>query len=181
MGAFLTDRRRRGGGGLLLLATLAVGTMTAGTGTVPAFAQDAAPMGSLSGQVLDPAGEPAKKFKLVFRDEAGAEHVTNPSNGSGHYSIELPAGSSYQLVAALSPKGERLDVPDLPPIPLDESGRRLDLRIGQAASAPPAAAAGSGIPWVQIGVATGATLLLILTTFDDDPSEKAGSPFVPEP
>jgi hypothetical protein len=172
MGAILTDRRRRGG--LLLLATLVAGTMTAVT--VPAIAQDAA-VGTLSGQVLDPAGEPATKFKLVFRDEAGTEYVSNPSDGSGRYSIELPSGSSYQLVAALSPKGERLDVPDLPPIPLDNGGRRLDLRIGQAAA--PAGAASAGIPWVQIGAAAGATLLLILTTFDDDPNEKPASPFVP--
>jgi len=172
MGAILFNRRRRGG--LLLLATLVVGTPAAGQ--VPEVAQDTA-SGTLTGVVLDAAGKPAKNLKLIFRDDAGTEHIAGPSDASGTYSIDVPSGSSYQLVAALSPKGERLDVPDLPPIPLDEGGRRLDLRIGQAA--PPAGAAGSGIPWTQIGAAAGATLLLIFTAFDDDTDEKPASPFEP--
>lgn len=172
MGAILTHRRRRRG--LLLLATLVAGMMAAGR--VPAVAQDAA-VGTLSGLVLDPAGNPAKKFKLVFRDEAGAEHVSNPSDASGRYSIDLPAGPSYQLVAALSPKGERIDVPDLPPIPVDEGGRRLDLRI--SSPAPPAGESSSKIPWIQIGAAAGATLILIFTAFDGDTDEKPASPFMP--
>jgi len=172
MGAILFNGRRRGA--LLLLATLVVGAPAAGQ--VPEVAPDAA-VGTLTGVVLDPAGQPAKKYQLIFRDDAGAEHVAGPSDAGGRYSIELPVGSSYQLVAALSPKGERLDVPDLPPIPLDAGGRRLDLRIGRAA--PPAAAAGSGMPWAQIGAAAGATLILIFTAFDDDTDEKPASPFEP--
>ena len=138
-------------------------------------------MGRLSGLVLDPDGNPTEGFRLVFVDDAGQEHVSDPSDDLGRYAIDVPSGN-YRLVAAVAPDGERLDVPELPPLPVDADGRRLDIRIAYpttpaAAAEPAIEGSGSKIPWAQIGGAAGATLLLILLL--DDDGEQTASPFVP--
>jgi hypothetical protein len=175
MSATLLNRRRRRG--LFLLVTLLTG-IAAAFGA-PALAEEAT--GRLQGLVLDPDGEPSEGFRLVFVDDAGKEHVSGPSDELGRYALDILPGS-YRLVAAVAPDDERLDVPDLPPIPVDASGRRLDIRIAYptkptaVASAP--SSAKSRTRWIQIGTAAAATVLLILL-LDGDTDEKTASPFVP--
>lgn len=175
MSATFSHRRRRRG--LFLLLTLLTGVTT--TLGVPAVAEETS--GRLQGLVLDPDGEPSEGFRLVFVDDAGVEHLSDLSDELGRYALDIPPGS-YRLVAAVAPDDERLDVPDLPPIPVDASGRRLDIRIAYPTT-PPAVAgaptsAKSGTRWVQIGTAAAATVLLILL-LDGDTGEKTASPFVP--
>lgn len=185
-----TPRRR--GRGVLLLTALLCGFLSPALDTT--LAEDAA--AGFSGLVLDPEGKPAEGYQLVFRDESGQEHLAPPSDDLGRYSIELEPGS-YQLVAAVDPDGARLEVPALPALPVEWGARRLDIRIGQPVKGGAAAAAGasgveagtkppktrsiSGVPWVQIGVATGAVALLVFGVWSGDDGEKSASPFVPPP
>jgi hypothetical protein len=185
-----TPRRR--GRGVLLLSALLCGFLA--PALHPALAQE--DTAGFSGIVLDPEGKPAEGYQLVFRDDAGQEHVAPPSDDLGRYSIDLVPGS-YQLVAAIAPDGSRMDVPSLPALPVEWGARRLDIRIGSAeppakgkatkksesksASKPVKTKAASGVPWVQIGAATGTVLILALAVWDTGDAEKTASPFVPPP
>lgn len=179
----------RRGRGVLLLSALLCGFLA--PVLHPALAQDKT--AGFSGIVLDPEGKPAEGFRLVFQDEAGQEHVAPPSDDLGRYSVELVPGS-YKLVAAVAADGSRLDVPALPALPVDRGARRLDIRIGypeqmagagktagQPAGKPPKTKSGGGIPWVQIGAATGTVLILALAVWSGDNDEKSASPYVPPP
>jgi hypothetical protein len=158
-----------------LLAILAFG-IPAPCGRV--LAQEEA-SGGLSGLVLDPAGNPAAGFRLVFRGEDGQERVSAPSDDLGRYRISLNPGTSYQLVAALAPDGTRLEVPELPPLPVEEGVRRLDVRIRPESRPPGVQGQGAReIPWWQIGGAAAAAIVLYAAVWSDDP-EASASPFEP--
>jgi len=182
-----TPRRR--GRGVLLLSALLCGFLA--PALHPALAQDET--AGFSGIVLDPEGKPAEGFQLVFQDDAGQEHAAPPSDDLGRYSVDLVPGS-YKLVAAIAADGSRLDVPALPALPVEWGARRLDIRIGApgqpaagkatspSASKPAKTKSASGIPWVQIGAATGTVLILALAVWsNDDDAEKSASAYVPPP
>ena len=181
-----TPRRR--GRGVLLLSALLCGFLA--PALHPALAQDET--AGFSGIVLDPEGKPAEGFRLVFQDEAGQEHVAPPSDDLGRYSVDLVPGS-YKLVAAIAADGSRLDVPALPALPIEWGARRLDIRIGAAeqpaagkatsksTGKPPKTKSSSGIPWVQIGAATGTVLILALAVWSGDDAEKSACAYVPPP
>lgn len=179
----------RRGRGVLLLSALLCGFLA--PALHPVLAQDET--AGFSGIVLDPEGKPAEGFQLVFQDDAGQEHVAPPSDDLGRYSVDLVPGS-YKLVAAIAADGSRLDVPALPSLPVERGARRLDIRIGypeqlagagtatgKPASKPAKTKSASGIPWVQIGAATGTVLILALAVWSGDDAEKSASPFVPPP
>lgn len=139
------------------------------------------PQGSLSGLVLDPTGEPAEGFRLVFRSDPGqVEYTSPPSDPMGKYAISLPAGGSYVLIAALAPDGTRLEVPQLPPIPVEQGVRRLDVRFRR--SSPDRGAMGKtamrDLPWWRIGGATLAVVVFSSAVYDGG-DERAPSAFRP--
>jgi len=137
--------------------------------------------GTLTGTITDPSGKPAAKFRLVFRAEDGeTEFTSSLSDKLGKYSLSLPVGSSYLLIAAIAPDGSRLQVPQLPPIPMEEGVRRLDLRFGfPQEEERKAAAMFRDLPWWQIGGAAVAVIVLTTSVFDDDDEESRASPFTP--
>lgn len=174
---------RRGRWNRWLIPALAL-ALVAPTWTFGPRAQEAG-KGTLTGLVLDPAGNPAPSFRLVFRSEReGREYVSEPSDAQGRYSISLPAGESYLLVSAVAPDGQKLRVPPLPAVPVEEGVRRLDLRFQypKPEEAPPARVRSDrGIPWWQIGTAVVAVVVFSSAVFDDDEPEPRVSPFTPGP
>lgn len=160
--------------------------------TMPAGAQNH--RGELVGYVLDPDGKPAPGFKLVFRAVGGdMDLITSPADAQGKYSIDLPSGLQYELKAAIAPDGSRLEVPPLPPIPVEGGSRRLDVQFhypnGAESTAAAAAATaatgeqekdkGKNAMWWQIGAAVGATVLFGAVVFDRDSDEQIASPHRP--
>ncbi len=150
--------------------------------------------GELVGYVLDPDGKPTPGFKLVFRAVGGdMDLVSSPSDENGKYSIELLSGLQYVLTAAIAPDGSRLEVPPLPPIPVENGSRQLDVQfhypetsagVAEVAAAPAGTTAGKkkkgrGSPWWQIGAAVGATVLFGALVFDRETEEQIASPHRP--
>jgi hypothetical protein len=168
------DRRARG---VFLFGVLVCGLLA--TVSVPVRADEKPTEGGFSGLVLDPAGKPASGFRLVFLGDDQVEHTSSPSDELGRYSISVPAGLHYRVVAALAPDGTRLDVPELPPLEAEVGVRRLDIRIrypeeGVAGATPSRT---WQLPWVRVGVAAGATLLLWSAVWNDN--EHHASPYLP--
>jgi hypothetical protein len=155
------------------------------SGSFPLLAQEEGATGTLTGMVLDPSGEPAEGFRLVFQSEdAAVEFISGPSDATGKYSLPLPAGSNYLLVAAVAPDGARLDVPQLPPISVEEGVRRVDVRFSypQTPEGVPTERAERSrireLPWWRIGGAAAAVTIFAVTVFDDDDEVRA-SPSMP--
>jgi hypothetical protein len=68
---------------------------------------------AIEGRLLDSAGEPLPSFRVVARDPDRADvFISQPSDAEGRYSIALPSGSSYLIVALIGPGGERVALPE---------------------------------------------------------------------
>jgi hypothetical protein len=151
---------------------------------LPAMAQEG-PQGTFRGLVLDPSGEPAEGFRLVFQAEGSDfEFISPPSDSMGNYTLSLPAGVSYKLVAAIAPDGMRLEVPQLPPIPATEGVRRLDVRFRYPDDPgfTPEDERWSRLaelPWWRIGGAAVAVVVFSAIVFDGDDGETPASSYQP--
>jgi hypothetical protein len=67
--------------------------------------------GTLQGTVLGPDARPAVGFKIVVKSvSTGQEFISDATGTTGSYSIPLPIGDRYQVIAALAPDMTRLDV-----------------------------------------------------------------------
>ncbi len=127
-----------GWSGKALVAALSL-ALLATTSTLPvSWAQSTA---NLLGGILDPSGKPAGGFRVVFKDVVSGKEYTSPvANAQGEYSLQVPAGSRYQLIAAVAPDGTRLPVQQIAPLPVRVPGSyRLDVQFQQAAPAVAAA------------------------------------------
>lgn len=139
------------------------------------------PQSGLTGLILDPSGEPSKGFRLVFRVEGGdTEFISPPSDKLGKYSLSLPAGASYVLIAAVAPDGARLQVAQLPAIPVEEGVRHLDVRF-RYPKEPEKEKWLRDLPWWQIGGAAAAVVVFSTSVLGDDDVEPPASPFMPSP
>jgi hypothetical protein len=86
---------------------------------------------TIRGGILDPSGEPAVGFRTVVRDLASdREYRSRPSNESGEYVLEVPAGTRYLLLAVIAPDGTVLPVQSIPPLPVRVEGTyQLDVHF----------------------------------------------------
>jgi hypothetical protein len=63
----------------------------------------------LEGRILDAAGEPVVGYRVVARIVGGTEpFLSRPSDEEGRYSLSVPAGNEYSIVALFSPTGRRV-------------------------------------------------------------------------
>ncbi len=152
---------------------------------------------TLKGAILDPAGKPAAGFRAVFKDvSTGAEYTSPASNSAGEYEIPVPAGTRYQLVAAVAPDGTRFPVQQMAPLPVRVAGAyRLDVQFQSAplatasSSAAQAAAtskppkAGAAKPWWKttpgitgIAVAGGAVVAAVISNANEEESASPSAP-----
>ena len=101
-----------------------------------ATAAQAAPM--LEGRILDADGNPIPECRVIAREAEGATFfVSPPSDGEGHWSIELPAQASYVLVAAVSPTGGRVELADDTPFQVGASPVTRDITLDMAMAPDP--------------------------------------------
>jgi hypothetical protein len=89
--------------------TLASWMLVAACGALPA----AGAVTTLEGTIFDAEGTPVPGCRVVVRQAGGdGVFVSTPSAPDGSYSLELPSGDQYVVVAAVSPLGGRATVPD---------------------------------------------------------------------
>jgi len=89
---------------LCLAAFLAAGTVRAAGGEV-----------TISGHLLDAAGQPVAGNRVVFRAAGEASiYITPPTDESGLYTISLPAGREFVPFSVLLPSGGRIELRDAP-------------------------------------------------------------------
>ena len=69
------------------------------------------------GVISDAAGDPVPEYRVIARIAEGTTvFVSPPSDSEGRYSLGVPVGAEYILVALISPTGERVELQDLPPV-----------------------------------------------------------------
>lgn len=88
---------------------------------------------SIEGKIFDTTGEPVADCRVVARIAEGTEvFISAPSDAEGRYSVVVPSGESYVIVALIAPTGARLTLPD--PERLQANGARVsrDLSIALA-------------------------------------------------
>jgi hypothetical protein len=124
-------------------------------GAPRAFAQSSRSTTIIEGVVLDPAGAPAKGFKVVFRDVASNTRFTSTAaDATGKYVVEVPLGGRYQIDNVIAADGvTKLPVEDAPMISvLTTDKMKLDVRFsgGHAPGVKEAAAGGPAKkPWYK--------------------------------
>ena len=114
-----------------LVAALTCLTLAFG-GAPQTFAQSFGSATIIEGVVLDPAGTPAKGFKVVFRDVASNTRFTSTAtDAAGKYIVEVPLGGRYQIDTVIAADGvTRLPVQDAPMISvLTTDKMKLDVRF----------------------------------------------------
>ena len=83
---------------------------------------------TVEGRIFDAAGEPVADCRVVARIAEGTEvFISSRSDAEGRYSIVVPSGESYVIVALIAPTGARVTLPE----PLQANLARVsrDLRI----------------------------------------------------
>jgi hypothetical protein len=107
---------------------LAAASLVLATVVQPVPAQQPA---KIQGGILDPSGAPAAGFIAVVKDvDSGKEYRSKPSNEAGEYTLEIPAGTRYRLLAVVAPDGTVLPVQEIPPLPVRVPGTyQLDVKF----------------------------------------------------
>jgi len=139
----------------------------------PALAAETA---TFTGTVLSPDNSAAQGFTVVFKDTAtGQEFRSDPTSASGEYRLSVPTGATYSLDSVLASDGTKLEVQNVPPIPVRAAGAtRLDVKFSSA-MAPGAAA----VDWTGAPVA-GAVATTPAGT-DEKKKDKSGAPWWKRP
>lgn len=71
----------------------------------------------LEGTIYDTRGVPVPECRVIVRILDGTDvFVSTPSSEGGRFAVDLPAGRSYLIVAAVAPTGGRVGVRDAVPI-----------------------------------------------------------------
>ena len=167
------------------LALLVSVSLLASPGTLLAADEG---MARLRGKVLDPEGKPASDLRVVLQNVATRkEYASSASDSAGEYTLAVPAGSSYRIIAAISPRGSRLAVRAAPPMEVKVPGeyRLPDVMFKRDDDDAAAVIPGGGakVPWYQkpglvIGIVAGGIALIALAAGDEDPEVEA-SPAMP--
>lgn len=115
---------------LLVLACSALHAVAAGSET------------TLQGTIFDADGTPVPGCRVVVRHAGGnGVFVSMPSAQDGSYSVDLPAGAEYVVVAAVSPLGGRATVPDSSPVEAVPGIVRRDIHLPMSTEPGPRSAA----------------------------------------
>lgn len=172
-----------------LLAALTGAALLSGYAPA-AFAQASKSTSIVRGVVLDPAGAPARDFRVVFRDVvSGTRYTSTATNAQGSYLVELPVGVSYKIDNVIAADGvTKLAVEDVAPITALATGTAdLNVRFKNA-QAPVVKPAGSALggetvskgPWYKqpgpiIGMVVGTVGITLIVVGRQSGSE--ASPF----
>jgi len=103
-----------------MVACLAAGLV------VPALAQGQV---ELTGRVLDIDEKPVPDYRVVYRETSTFDvYLGGPTDADGRFSVSVPGGGSYAAVAVISPRGNRIELSDRPPL-RGVSGASQDIRL----------------------------------------------------
>lgn len=70
---------------------------------------------SLTGRVLDQAGQPVVGCRVIAREADGVTfYIGTPSDDEGRYAVEVPEKALYKLIAVILQGGERIELPEAP-------------------------------------------------------------------
>ena len=106
---------------------------------------------TIGGVILDPAGAPAKGFRVVFRDvESGTQYTSGLTDAAGNYTADVPLGGRYKIDNVIAEDGvTKLQVQDVPPVSVLTAGTtRVNVKFtdGDAAQAARQAPTGDELP-----------------------------------
>jgi hypothetical protein len=106
---------------------------------LPVLGQEAAVV--VGGRILDSRDQPAVGYRVVYRVQGGTQvYLSAPADDEGNYSVSVPSGQPYVIVAAIAPNGMRTALPVFPPIAAHAGAREdvaLPFSLGAIASAFP--------------------------------------------
>lgn len=141
-------------------------------GVPVALAQQAATM---QGVITGADGKPGVGFKAVFKNlQTGKEIASSPSNVKGEYSVPVPTGTRYEVVAAIAPDGTRLPVKQVSPTPVRVPGTYTLNIVFQPKETQRGAA---GVPWYKTGWAiTGYVVVGGVVLYELLKSDESSSP-----
>ena len=84
----------------------------------------------LTGRLTDKRGLPLERFRVVARVvDTAMVFVSPPSDDLGGYTVELPSGATYALVAVISPGGNRIPLAEETVVDIGEDQVTRDLSI----------------------------------------------------
>jgi hypothetical protein len=84
----------------------------------------------LVGKLADSQGLPLTGFRVVARVvDTPTVFVSPPSDETGRYTIELPSGATYTLVAVISPRGNRIPLAEEIAVDIGEEQVTRDVTI----------------------------------------------------
>jgi hypothetical protein len=121
-------------------------------------AQDGTTM--VDGRILDEAGEPVAGYRVVARIAEGTEvFISARSDAEGRYTVVVPSGASYVLVAVIAPSGARVALPEPERLQADLARVSRDLRVPL-----------NGLPGPRIGVNRPGGADRLFLSFVEDPA-----------
>ncbi len=89
---------------------------------------------TLEGRILDAAGDPVSEYRVVARLVEGTEpFISQPSDEEGRYSLVVPTGERYLIVALIAPSGGRIALPDSDPLTATPGRLTRDLQMSHVA------------------------------------------------
>ena len=89
---------------------------------------------TVEGKILDAAGDPVSGYRVVARMVEGTEpFISQPSDEEGRYSVVVPTGKHYLIVALIAPSGSRIALPDSDPVTATQGRVTLDLQMSHVA------------------------------------------------
>lgn len=89
---------------------------------------------TLEGRIHDAAGEPVPGYRVVVRQVDGTEpFISQPSDDGGRYSLVIPSGAHYLIVALISPSGNRIAWSDSEPLMATQGRLTRDLQVSNFA------------------------------------------------
>lgn len=115
---------------------------------------------TVAGKVLDEAGAPVAGCRVVARVAEGTEaFISSRSDAEGRYSVVVPSGRSYVIVALIAPSGTRMTLPEPERLQADVARVSRDLRIPLV-----------GLPGRRIGVNRLGGADRLFLSFVEDPT-----------
>jgi hypothetical protein len=117
-------------------------------------------LSAIMGTVLDAVGQPVLGCRVVARQADGVEaFVSRPSDEEGRYTLSVPEGKAYLLVAVITESGGRMALPETDALRVGSEDIRLDVQLPLALGPTPR----------KNGVDTGGAERLFLS-FVEDPA-----------